>query len=240
MRYVVTEYVQGVSLDKLFALPRGGDAQQLPVELAVELAIDVCAALEHAHTPIPNSSRGPMIHGSLAAKKIMISKGGVAKVLGFGNVQRPAGIQDVPSYVRASKLAYVSPEQLRGDTPDEQTDIYSVGLLLYEALAGQPPYRGHSAYHLMRRIMEGNPRGLRAEKPALSTELEATVLRAIHVDQESRPRSVSELRRELEDEVARHGRRTAAGHSRMSMLTRLLPDGPWDGLPITTQRERHE
>ena len=163
LTYIVTEYVEGQTLrDEIAAGP-------LPVEIALDTALQIARALAAAH------ARG-VVHRDLKPENVIRSRDGVVKVLDFGL----AYLQQDSGETRLTRTGtllgtpgYMSPEQLRGEDVGPATDIYALGLVLHEMLAGQHAFSGssNSATALMARVLEGIPNPLPgrvvAERPGV-------------------------------------------------------------------------
>ncbi len=161
--FIAMELVEGSPLSEI--IPNGGIA----VPTLIGYGSQVARALEHAH------SRG-VVHRDLKCANIMVSREGQAKVLDFGLSQRISGpnLQDVTqsrltlSEVRqvAGTLPYMAPEQLRGEPADARTDIWALGVVLFEMAAGLRPFAGRTGFELSSAILREPPRELPANVPA--------------------------------------------------------------------------
>ena len=150
--YFVMDYVEGLPLDVYC------DTHTLPVLERLKLFRIVCSAVHYAH-------QHGVVHRDLKPGNILVTPGGIPKLLDFGiaRVLNPE-VSSLPTgtttTVRPLTPAYASPEQIRGETITPMSDVYSLGVLLYELLTGHRPYRfqGHSAQELERLICEQEPR----------------------------------------------------------------------------------
>jgi eukaryotic-like serine/threonine-protein kinase len=145
--------------------------RQLPVAEAVTIAREVGGALDYAH-------RHGVIHRDIKPENILLSDGyafvadfGIARALGAGGVTQTGMVVGTP--------AYMSPEQGSGGAVDARSDVYAVGCVLYEMLAGEPPFTGPTAAIVLSRAMNESPRALRATRPMVSPALEGVVQRAM-------------------------------------------------------------
>jgi serine/threonine-protein kinase len=190
--FIVMEYVDGQSLKE--RLERGA----LPLEDAVPIAIEVAEALDAAH------SKG-IIHRDIKPANIMLTQTGHAKVMDFGLAKQlvsPVGTESTEETVTAltsdgsavGTLAYMSPEQLRGQSVDVRSDIWALGVTLYEMASGVRPFRGQSGVDLTSAILNEAPRPLPSQVPA---EMAALIGRCLEKDQEKRYQRAGELREAL-------------------------------------------
>jgi eukaryotic-like serine/threonine-protein kinase len=191
--FIVMEYVDGQSLkDKLERSP-------LPPEEILPIAIEVAEALETAHT------KG-IIHRDIKPANIMLTQTGHAKVMDFGLAKQsiPAGgIASQEETVTAltsdgiavGTLAYMSPEQLRSQTADARSDIWALGVTLYEMTAGVRPFQGRSGFELTSAILKEAPRPLPSRVPA---EIRAVIERCLEKEPGKRYQQAGELRTGLE------------------------------------------
>ena len=135
--YMVLEYVDGETLEK--RLQRRG---RLPWAAAVQIAKDALAALDHAH-------RMGVVHRDLKPSNLMVNRAGQLKVMDFG-IARLAGTSRHTEYGRiVGTPLYMSPEQLRGEEVDGRSDVYSLGVVLYELLTGREAFEADSDYALL-------------------------------------------------------------------------------------------
>ena len=161
--FIAMELVEGTTLDRMRA---GG---QLPVVKALDLGTQIASALEAAHA-------GGIIHRDIKPANVIVTPDGRAKVLDFGLAklfERPPNQDTMTAYATRPGLimgtpAYMSPEQAEGRTVDARSDIFSLGAVLYEMLAGRRPFAGNSDLGVITSILRDQPppvRTLRADVP---------------------------------------------------------------------------
>ena len=160
--FIATEFVQGDSLQKLI--------EQGPFSIsdALNVALQVADALSAAHA-------ARIIHRDVKPANIMVSPGWRVKLLDFGIAKllaRQSGSTfDTSPGVIVGTPVYMSPEQARGDSVDASTDVWSLGVVLYEMLAGKPPFTGRTVTEVTREILEVQPPALEMSRPDLPAEL---------------------------------------------------------------------
>ena len=195
--FIAMEFVEGVALQS--AVPPGTG---LPTELVLNYGSQVADALAHAH------ERG-VLHRDLKTSNIMITPAGRAKVLDFGLAKRVVAGADVPTVTthavtitgtHAGTPAYMSPEQLRGVQADARSDVWALGVVLYELAAGARPFAGHTLYELSSAILGELPRPL---PPHVTPSLRAIIDRCLLKDPAERFQKADDVRSALD--AARDG-----------------------------------
>ena len=185
--YLAMEYVDGESLRD--RLRREGP---FPVATAVELGIKVADALVYLHGQ-------RVVHRDLKPDNIMLTADGGVKLMDFG-IALDATQGDLTWSGLSPSVGtpeYMAPEQVRARHGDERTDLYSLGVILYEMLTGKLPWSGDSAPEVMHAKLEEDPVPLRELRPEIPPALEEVVLHALERRPERRPESALELREAL-------------------------------------------
>ncbi|HKP29962.1 MAG TPA: protein kinase [Gemmatimonadales bacterium] len=171
--YYVMPYIDGESLRD--RIKREG---QLPVEEALRLAREVSEALAYAH------SQG-VIHRDMKPANVLLSAGH-ALVADFGIARAMGGDAITHTGLAIGTPQYMSPEQAMGSPVDGRTDVYAVGAVLYEMLAGDPPFGGSNSQAILTKSLTEPPRALSASRPAVSPALNTLVQRALAKDPDGR------------------------------------------------------
>jgi len=158
----------------------------LVLEKAVEIAIGVARGLEKAH-------QNGVVHRDIKPENIYLTKDGQVKLFDFGlAVLKSERSADDP-HILAGTITYMSPEQIQGNTVDARTDIWSLGVVLYEMIAGESPFTGEYLQALEYSILNEEPPPLRDRRPGVPLELESAVTRALIKDREQRYQQIGEM-----------------------------------------------
>lgn len=184
--YIVMEYLPGGTLRDLLSKERFLDDER-----AAEIAADVCSALAYAH------SQG-VIHRDIKPANLLFSESGLMKVGDFGIARAAFLEQDLTrSGSMLGTVRYVSPEQVRGETVDGRSDLYSLGVVLFEAVTGRPPFEGSNDLALATARLESDPMRPRDIRPGVSREMDRIVVRSLSRRVETRFQSAQEMERAL-------------------------------------------
>ncbi len=193
-RYIATEFVEGITLREHLKRFR------LKLTESLDLAIQIAAALSAAHA-------AGIVHRDIKPENLIVRPDGYVKVLDFGLAKlapaTPATANDSDSLAFApvtttpgmlmGTIVYMSPEQARGFEVDARTDIWSLGVVLYEMIAGRPPFEGHTNSDVLASVLNREPLPLTQPSPAVSAELERIVLKTLAKDPEERYQAIKDL-----------------------------------------------
>src|SRR6187549_964461 len=183
--YIAMEYLDGRSLKELI-LSRGG----APVSVAVDYARQILSALRFAH-------RNGIVHRDIKPHNVLVDPQGHVKVTDFGIARAGASqMTEEGSIIRTAQ--YLSPEQARGTQVDQRSDLYSLGIVLYEMLTGTVPFTGDSPVEIAMKHLSAVPPSLREKRPEMPQSLELVVLRALAKDPAARYQSADEMDADLE------------------------------------------
>ena len=194
-----TADLEGADLDRAIASLVGEEEgeERAPLfagdwpETCQRIVREVAEALEHAH-------RLGVIHRDLKPSNIMVTRGGRVMLVDFGLSSDEAADRITRTGSQAGSLPYMAPEQLSGERrPDRRSDVYGLGVTLYEILTLRLPYRGGTYARLRQRVLEGRPTRIRRINPAVSWEAETACLVAMEPEAERRYASAGDLARDL-------------------------------------------
>lgn len=188
--YLVMEYVDGLELSKLVA--RG----PLKVSEAIRVTDELLTAVEFAH-------KAGIVHRDIKPDNIMITRSGNVKVLDFGIARAAAEAFDDLAQTTSvlGTAAYFSPEQAQGKKVDNRTDIYAVGIVLFEMLTGKVPFEGDTAVAVAHQHIHAQPVVPSTFNAKVSPELNAVVLTALSKDPKKRYATTEDFRQALDDVV---------------------------------------
>jgi serine/threonine protein kinase len=178
--FVVSEYVEGQALS---------DMVPSPLQVVVQIGQQIAAALEYAH-------EHGVVHADLTPAGIRITPSGQAKILDLGLSFTATSSTVTATGALIGSPAYLSPEQVQGLNPDSRSDIYSLGVVLYEMATGQPPFQGDVMSVLMRQVTQ-QPAPPHTLAPDIPADLEETILKALEKDPARRYSSAAALAEEL-------------------------------------------
>ncbi|HMK39901.1 MAG TPA: serine/threonine-protein kinase, partial [Bacteroidota bacterium] len=181
-QFIVMEYVEGKTLRQMVPIEK--------MQTAIEYAIQIGEALQEAH------SKG-IVHRDIKTDNIMVNAKNQIKVMDFGLAKLRGSLKLTKSRSTVGTLAYMAPEQIQGGEVDARSDIFSFGVVLYEMLTGQLPFKGEHEAGIMYAILNEQPRDLRGLKLDPPPEMVHIVYRCLEKDPEDRYSSVAELLIEL-------------------------------------------
>jgi serine/threonine protein kinase/Tfp pilus assembly protein PilF len=178
--FIAMAYYEGETLREMIS--RG----PLKVEDAVDLTIQIADGLNEAH-------ERKIVHRDVKSSNILITPKGQAKVLDFGLARVAAATKLTKSGATIGTAAYMSPEQARGENVDHRSDIWSLGVLLYEMVTGRLPFGGEFEQAIVYRILNEEPEPLSSKRSDVPIELDRIVAKALRKDRSERYQSVHEL-----------------------------------------------
>jgi serine/threonine protein kinase len=179
--FMVMEYIEGIDLKSV--IERRG---RLSPEETLAFVVRISAALAYAHS-------AGIIHRDIKPSNILLTREGQVKVVDFGIARMEEGEELTRTGAFVGTPAYMSPEQILGERLDGRADIFSLGVVMYEALAGEKPFIEDAQASVSARILKAHPPRLRRRAPAVSRQLERIVMRCLEKQRDRRFGSMSEL-----------------------------------------------
>ncbi len=190
--YMVMEWVDGTLLRRIL----GG--RQIPVDRAVKLTLRILEALGYIHA-------NGVVHRDLKPENIMVDKDDNIKLIDFG-IAANAGARRITFANLTATMGtpdYISPEQVKGKRGDGRSDLFTVGVMLYEMLTGRPPFQGENPFAIMNDRLLNNPVPPREIDPTITPQLQEIIYRALERDPTNRYKDAAEFAHDLthQDEV---------------------------------------
>jgi serine/threonine protein kinase/tetratricopeptide (TPR) repeat protein len=239
------QYIEGSSLRDLI------ESKKITVERVIDIAIQVCEGLDKAH-------KAGIIHRDIKPGNILIDSDGRPRIADFGLASCLEGEPITKAGTRMGTAGYMSPEQIRGDKIDHRTDLFSLGIVLYESIAARNPFAADNYEAVQRLILSGVAEPLARYKTNVSEGLQGVVERALEKDAAVRYQSAADMmadlrrlrRRSSDSDQHRHtekvktasrrtGRRTVFAVAAVLLLTVALWWSYRLGVPDTPARQNH-
>jgi beta-lactam-binding protein with PASTA domain/predicted Ser/Thr protein kinase len=228
--YIAMEYLDGRSLKELI-VQRG----PAPITVSVEYARQILSALGFAH-------RHGIVHRDIKPHNVLVDADGRVKVTDFG-IARAGASQMTEAGSIVGTAQYLSPEQARGTDVDQRSDLYSLGIVLYELLTGALPFNGDTPVEIAMKHLSTIPEAPSAKRPEVPRDLDLIVTRALAKDPDDRYQSAEEMDADLErflrgaavspvtEESATQIMRTPAGPLAATAATMIAPPRRGAGIP---------
>ena len=184
--FIAMEYIDGQSLKAKI------DKKAMDIDEALDIFIQIAKGLEEAH-------KKGIIHRDIKSANIMVTEKDQAKIMDFGLAKVKGGTQLTREGTTLGTVAYMSPEQARGEEVDQRTDLWSLGVVLYEMLSGKLPFAGDREASILYSVVHEEPKALKEIKRDLPLELQQVVNKALKKKLEARYASATEMLKDLKE-----------------------------------------
>lgn len=194
VRYIVMEYVKGQTLKELIR-----QSGKIKPQRAVQITLRILAAVDHAH-------RNHIVHRDIKPQNILVDSEGNVKVADFGIARATnSSTMTLSDGSVLGSVHYFSPEQANGLVADEKSDLYSVGVVLYEMVTGQVPFDGESPVAVALKHLRERPKSTRQLEPEISRGLDEVILKALDKDAARRYQTAAEMAQDLKRAIRMPG-----------------------------------
>lgn len=196
--YLVMEYVEGRNLRQILNELRK-KSLQFSIEQIVYMVKEVAAGLDHAHRLIDGTTGRPLnlVHRDMSPQNVMVSFEGEVKVIDFGIAKAESQLEATKAGTLKGKFGYMSPEQADGLSIDARTDLFSLGIVLWEMLANDRLFTSNSEAAILRKIRECQIPSIRKINPSIPAELENIVNKALAKDKNHRYQTAAAFHKDL-------------------------------------------
>ena len=204
--FIAMEYLEGQTLNRI--VQRLAKDGRLSLFMHVRILIDALAGLHYAHE-LADFDGTPLqvVHRDATPHNIFVTYAGQVKVVDFGIAKALGSSAETRAGVLKGKVSYMAPEQALGEKVDRRADVFAVGIMLWEALAGRRPFKGHNDVVILQKLVAGeipSPGTVRENIPEL---LEAICMKALAHDREERYATADDMQRALEAALEKLGQR---------------------------------
>jgi serine/threonine protein kinase len=223
-QYMALELVDGVDLRSFL---KSSEGEKLPPQVVALIGFDLALALEHAH--------GMLVHRDISPSNILLSRTGEAKLADFGLAKAIDNTTAAASRSTKGKIPYMSPEHMRGEPIDGRADLFSLGVVLFEAAAGARPFDGAHDVETMQKILDGDCLSLHRLAPHVPKALREAIENLIRVDPEARTPNATRLVEELVPVAP-----TPAVRSQLATIVESHRGGPAARLHVRARDENRD
>src|SRR5207237_7820275 len=199
--------------------------EHLPIPEICKIVSMAAGGLQYAHDLADHDGKPlELVHRDISPDNVLVHRNGSAKVVDFGIAKAANSSSQTRTGTLKGKVAYMPPEQLRGEPLDRRVDVFALGVVMYELLAGKRPWEGTSEVALISQIMTTDPQPLAELRPDAPPELLAVIERALNKDREQRYENCQELQQDLEHVLVATGQSVTG--SRVAEFVRAYAPDP--------------
>ncbi len=221
--YIAMEFVDGFDFKKILSRAKELGIR-LPHKLAAHIALQIASALDYAHFKKDFGNKEMnIVHRDVSPQNILISREGEVKLVDFGISKAESKIHHTVKGALKGKLLYMSPEQAWGKPVDKRSDLFSLGIVLCEAISGKVLFEDSSEFDVLEKVRSGKIPILENEMPSLPPRLKNIINKALQIDIGQRYQTAGEMAKDLHDYLST-GKQRPSPKDLATFLTRMFPD----------------
>ena len=223
--FIAMEYIEGYDLSRVIARAKTRGIA-IPAPIAARMVADACGGLDYAHNFADSEgNRVGLVHRDISPHNLLISRSGVVKLVDFGVAKAASSVHKTQTGLVKGKLAYLSPEQIHAKPLDGRSDLFAMGIVLYELLTGERPFGGESELLAVSAILNEPHAPVASRRAGLQEGLEQIVTRALAKRPQDRYQSAAEMERDLEQWMRQH-QATVSQRDLSDFLASLFSERP--------------
>ncbi|MBI5498502.1 MAG: protein kinase [Deltaproteobacteria bacterium] len=222
--YIAMEFIHGRDVNALF---KDGFKRKapLPIPICCYIVQQICEGLDYAHRKRGADNRElGIVHRDISPANILVSFEGAVKIIDFGIAKAVSKLSMTRPGLIKGKISYMSPEQMRGQAIDRRSDVFAVGIILYELIAGRRLFAARTDVETIRNVIKGNIPPLVGVRPDVPSDLVDIVMKALEREVERRYSWAADLSADLQSFLIRHQMRDPRGELARHMATHLSGD----------------
>ena len=205
--FIVMEFVDGANLKSVAENLKKKQGRDMPLEVSAFLAAEICKGLDYAHN-LKDSSGVDLhiVHRDMSPPNVLITKYGEVKIVDFGLAKASSQLEKSEPGIIKGKFSYLSPEAALGQDVDPRTDVFAVGIILWELLTGKRLFLGDTDFQTVKQVQEAKVPSVRSHNPQVPPELERVVNKSLARDPKERYQTARELAQDLTRFLFQYGK----------------------------------
>jgi len=205
--FIVMEFVDGANLKSVAENLKKKQGRDMPLEVSAFLAAEICKGLDYAHNLKDSSGQDlHIVHRDMSPPNVLITKYGEVKIVDFGLAKASSQLEKSEPGIIKGKFSYLSPEAALGQDVDPRTDVFAVGIILWELLTGKRLFLGDTDFQTVKQVQEARVPSVRTHNPQVPPELERVVNKSLARDPKERYQTARELAQDLTRFLFQYGK----------------------------------
>ena len=229
--FLVMEFVDGANVRRIMQVA-AERAYRIPVEIGINIILEVCKALSHAHNAHDETGQAlNIVHRDVSPPNVLVSRQGEVKITDFGLAKAATHLEATDPGVVKGKFSYLSPEACEGKEVDKRADVFSCGIILHEMLTGRRLFMGKTDLETVELVRQCKIPPPSAFNPDVGRELDEILLKTLDKDRKKRPQSADDLADMLANYLFSHGLKVTT-FDLAKMMAFLFEDGVGQAFPL--------